>query len=78
MNNLKDKLSSIATILASVAGVIIAIQTQGIVLPTWLNTVAAVFGATSLGITSFLTGKNPDGSTKTSEQVEKILDEAKK
>lgn len=78
MGNIKDKLSTVATILASVSGVIIAIQTQGVTVPAWVNTIAVVFGAVSLGITSFLTGKNPDGSAKTPEQVQRLLNEAKK
>lgn len=77
MSNLKDTLSGVAAVLASISGVILAVQTQGIVVPAWLNTVAVVFGAISLGVTSFLTGKNPNGTTKTESQVEKLNSESK-
>lgn len=69
MEDLKNKLTNIAGILGLVSGAILAVQTQGIVLPTWLLTVAGVCGALSVAILGYFTGKNADGSKKTPDQI---------
>jgi ABC-type antimicrobial peptide transport system permease subunit len=68
-SNLKDTLTTIASIMALLSGAIITIGTQGVVLPAWLNTAAIVLGALSVTIIGFLTGKLPSGAAKSEATV---------
>lgn len=70
MENLKDKVSTICGVIFAVCTSIVATAASGvIVLPTWLTATAGTLIAVSGGIIGILTGKNPNGSTKTTEQV---------
>jgi hypothetical protein len=73
LSNIKNTLTTIAGILGTISGVIITCQTQGVALPPWLTTVAAVCGAISIGIIGYFSGKNPDGSSKTQNQIDDQL-----
>lgn len=69
MNNLKDNLTTICGIIAAICSVLITTHIGGLNLPTWLITTCSVLSAISLAIIGFLTGKNPNGTTKTSVQI---------
>lgn len=83
--NLKDKLTTYAAIAFSTAMVIITLPTSvsaivpSIVftLPPIVNVVCGIVIIVSIAITQILNGKNPDGSTKTPEQVIRQNKEAK-
>jgi hypothetical protein len=70
MKNLKDNLSTICGILFLIGGAIVSVgATGGIAEPTWLVSGAGILTAVSGAIVGFLTGKNPNGSTKSVEQT---------
>jgi hypothetical protein len=64
MKNLKDTLSTICAALLVLSGVVVSLPAQGVVLPPIVSTIAIVVGALAGAITAFLTGKNPNGTTK--------------
>lgn len=70
MKNLKDTLTTIAGVMIAIAGVILALSTNGIILPTWVTTGGVVLATVGAAIIAYLGGKNPDGSTKSKLQVE--------
>jgi predicted membrane channel-forming protein YqfA (hemolysin III family) len=57
MTNLKDKVSNYCAILLAISGAILALTTQGVVLPSWLLTGATVVATVSTAIIGILTGK---------------------
>ena len=67
-SNIKDKLTTIVGIVFAIAGSIAAAATQ-VSLPSWLTAAAGTALAISGGVMAFLTGKNPDGTTKTTDQI---------
>jgi hypothetical protein len=69
MENIKSTLTTIAGIMGAISVAIIGIASQGVVLPGWLNTTAVVLGGLSVAIIGFLTGKLPNGTAKTPEQI---------
>jgi VIT1/CCC1 family predicted Fe2+/Mn2+ transporter len=71
MQNIKDTLTTVAAVMAALAGAIFGIGAQGVILPAWLNTAAIVLGGLSVAIIGFLSGKLPNGTSKTPEQIEK-------
>jgi hypothetical protein len=69
MKNLKDTFSTIASVMIAMAGVVLALSQAGLTLPKWLNVLGIVLGVVGGSIIGILTGKNPDGTTKTADQV---------
>ena len=66
--NLKDKLTTFAAILGGVCGLIL-LPPVAVLLPVAIGTYAVAGMALSGTIIGLLTGKNPDGTTKTPAQV---------
>jgi hypothetical protein len=73
MNNLKDKLSNICGIILAICTALVTTTASGISLPTWLITACGILIAISGAIIGVLTGKAPDGSTKTPRQITEQL-----
>lgn len=69
MTNLKDKVSTICGIIIALSGSVLTLEKAGIALPAAVTTGSAIAGAVALAILGYLTGKNPDGSAKSPEQV---------
>lgn len=69
MKNLKDTLSTILGVIIAIAGAVLALPTQGIVLPTWTNTAAVIALALATAVLGIITGRNADLSKKTDKQV---------
>ncbi len=70
MKNLKDKISTVCGIVLLISGCILSVTTAGVALPVVVVTSATLGASISGGLLAYLTGKNPDGSTKTVEQIE--------
>lgn len=70
MKNLKDKATTVCGILALLCGGVITAQHAGVPIPPIVSAVAISVASVCGGVIAFLTGKNPDGSTKTSDQVD--------
>jgi ABC-type xylose transport system permease subunit len=73
LQNLKDTLTTIAGVVFAVCGAIMAISASGVVLPEWLTTTAVTAVAISGALIGYFTGKLPDGTKKTPEQVATAL-----
>lgn len=71
-SNLKDTLSTIVGIVGGVAASILTAEKSGLVLPAWVAPVCNGVVAVSTIIFGVLMGKNPDGTTKTTEQTAKL------
>jgi hypothetical protein len=70
MQNIKDTATTIAAWITVIGGAVIGAQLAGqITLPASILGVLGTLVAIAAGITQFLTGKNPDGSTKSVAQV---------
>lgn len=69
MRNLKDKLSTICGIILAAAGIVLTLATGGLSLPPGVVTTATALAAISGGIIAYLTGKNPNGKTKTAQAI---------
>ncbi len=68
-SNLKDTLTTITGILIALSGTVAILAKSGVAIPENINTLAISIGVIALGIQGYLTGKNPNGTTKTAEQV---------
>jgi hypothetical protein len=68
MTNIKDKLSTICGYAGAISAAIVGLSAK-VTLPTWLVTAAVAVGSISVAIIGYLTGKAPDGATKTPDQV---------
>ena len=75
MSNLKDALGTIAGIMLAVGGVILALPAQGVVLPEWATIAGTVLLALGGAIMGILTGKNADGTKKSTQQIAKQLED---
>jgi hypothetical protein len=70
MKNLKDKVTNICAWITGVGGVIIGAHLSGqIMLPTWAVSILGTLIGIAVVATQILTGKAPDGTTKTPEQI---------
>jgi hypothetical protein len=76
MENLKDKITTISGLLFVICGAVLGVQTQ-YPLPKCVVTIAAVLASVCAAVTMYMTGKNPNGTTKTSEQAAAINNLAK-
>ena len=70
MKNLKDTVTTICGLIGAICGAMLVAQEQGVILPTWANTVVIIAIAVSGAIALFLQGKNPNGTRKSDNQVE--------
>lgn len=77
MKNLKDTLTTIAGIMVAFGGTVYTLGKAGIALPEWLNTAGVIAATVGATVGLYLTGKNPDGSTKSADQVTKQNEQAK-
>ena len=68
-SNLKDVISTICAYFIAVGTVLAGLNIAVLHLPNWVTVVGAAMVAIGSGITSVLTGKNPDGTTKPPDQV---------
>jgi len=64
MKNLKDLLTTVFGILGTLSGIVLSLPTDGKIITPDLKIIAGVVASFSVGIIGFMTGKNPDGSTK--------------
>lgn len=69
MSNVKDKITTIAGWMVALSGLVLSLSTGGIVLPVYVITGASVCGTVGLAVIGFISGKNPNLTTKTAEQV---------
>jgi hypothetical protein len=76
MENLKDTATTACGLIFVICTALLGVQTQ-VVLPKWVLTACIIGIAISGAITMWLTGKNPDGSKKSIEQVENQNSQAK-
>lgn len=69
-SNIKDTLTTIFGIVLAISGSIVSLSISGgILIPVWLltsSTIAATLSGTVIGL---LTGKNPNGTTKSDAQI---------
>jgi len=68
-SNLKDTLSTIAGVLFAVCTGIVTASASGVTLPSGLVAAAGTLAAISGAVIGFLTGKAPNATSKTPEQV---------
>ena len=74
MNNLKDILSTICGVIIAICGAGSGlIWLLGVTLPTWVSILAIALAGVAVIVLGLLQGKNPDGSTKTPEQINNQL-----
>ena len=69
--NVKDRVTSVCSLIALIAGAILTAQTQT-PLPKWLLTTAVVMAAIAGAIMGWASGKNPDLTPKTNSQAAAI------
>jgi hypothetical protein len=75
--NLKDTITTYAAIVMGIATTIVglpfavsaAVPSVTFSLPPIVNVICGIFIALSIGITQVLTGKNPNGTTKSDAQI---------
>ena len=68
-SNLKDTLTTICGIVLAISGGLVTAHISGLVLPAWLVTASGVLATVSGAIIGWLTGKAPNATTKTPDQV---------
>lgn len=68
MKNLKDKITTIAGVIFAIC-TILTTGATGVSMPTWAITLSGVLMAISGGVIAFFTGRNPNGTKKTAEQM---------
>ena len=73
MENLKDVLTTIAAVIAAIGGFIVALSQMGLTMPSWLIILAGAIPAFCTTIIGIFTGKNADGSAKTTKQINNAL-----
>lgn len=76
MKNIKEILSTICAVVIAICGVMAGLNATVLGLPTWVTTVGIIGVAIGTAIIGVLTGRNPNGTTKTPIQVEKLNSEA--
>jgi amino acid transporter len=70
MENIKDTLTTVCAWVTVIGGAVLGAQIAGqISLPVSILGTLGTLVAIAAGVTQFLTGKNPNGSTKSVEQV---------
>lgn len=78
MSNLKDTLTTVCGWVTVVGGAVLGAVAAGqITLPASVTGILGGVVAIALAVTQFLTGKNPDGSTKSVSQVSDQNSQAK-
>ncbi len=77
-SNIKDTLTTICSVVIIVGGAILSMGVAGVTLPAWLTAGATAVVAIATALTSALTGKNADGTTKSAAQLVKQADPAPK
>lgn len=64
ISNIKDTISTVCGWVIGICGAILAVTIQGVVIPPIVLTIAASAASIATVILGILTGKNPDGTTK--------------
>jgi hypothetical protein len=72
LSNIKDWLSTICGIMILLGGALATLNATALHLPVWVTASGGAMVAIGTAIVSILTGKNPDGSTKTPIQVNEL------
>ena len=70
--NVKDKLTNICGIVLLVCGSVLATATAGVALPVAVVTYATVGATVSGSIIAYLTGKNPNGTSKSANVIDEL------
>lgn len=77
LSNIKDTLTTIAGILGALAvagtGLLVTLAQYNIPVPNIYIILISVVGVLSTAILGYFNGKNPDGSSKTPDQISKQL-----
>lgn len=69
-SNIKDTITTILGIVFAISGSIVSASVSGgVLIPVWLMTIASISATISGTIIAILTGKNPNGTTKSEAQV---------
>lgn len=70
--NVKDLISTICGVLIAILGAIVTAGQSGLVLPAWVTPVCIAGSTVCAAIVMYLTGKNPNLTTKTPLQVDQL------
>ena len=68
-SNIKDTISTICGILIILGGALATINAAALHLPVWVTALGGAMATIGTAVIGILTGKNPDGTTKTTDQV---------
>jgi hypothetical protein len=71
MQNVKDVASTVCGLLFVICGAVLGTASQ-ITLPKWAVTASVVVMAISGAVSMYLTGKRPDGTAKSPEEIAEI------
>jgi len=70
MSNIKDTVATICGLVIAISGgIVLAVNTGMVVLAPVIVNYSILAGIVAGSILGFLTGKNPNGTTKTREQI---------
>lgn len=69
MHNLKDTVTTICGIIIALSGGIYAADQAGIILPPKIVSFSVLAGIIATSVLAYFSGKNPNGSTKSPEQI---------
>jgi flagellar motor component MotA len=68
-SNLKDTVTTICGIVFVIASTLLGLNLQGIALPHVIIVIAGTLVAVTTAVTMYLTGKAPNGTNKTDNQI---------
>lgn len=69
MKNLKDTVTTICGILIALSGAVYAATQAGVILPPSIVQGAVLIGIVATSVLAYFTGKNPNGTKKSAEQI---------
>lgn len=75
--NIKDKITFICALLFALCGGVAIILKEGVMVPDWIVTASIVIATFCGIIIAFFQGRNPNGSKKSSKQVDEANAQAK-
>jgi hypothetical protein len=68
-SNLKDTMTNVAAALAGIGTLLAGLNVVALHLPVWVTAIGGALVGVAAVINGVYGGKNPDGSTKTTDQV---------
>ena len=68
-SNLKDTMTNVAAALAGIGTLLAGLNVVALHLPVWVTAIGGALVGVAAVINGVYSGKNPDGSTKTTDQV---------